>query len=69
MSEHAHHDRLDLKLHVEAYTDFPCGSLNLQKHEAEYCSFGCPTLKQRMSAGEDPSVPINSWPPPPVILP
>jgi hypothetical protein len=65
----ADHDRLDKKLTVEQYTDAPCGSLNLQTSQAEYCGFDCPTLKARMTAGDDPGKPINQWPPPPVILP
>ena len=64
----ANHDRLDQILDVEAYTDAPCGSLNLKKGEAEYCSHGCPTLKKRIMADEDTTVPCNTWPPDPVIV-
>lgn len=39
------HNRLDLKLHAEAYTDAPCGSLNALTGKPEYCDFDCPTLK------------------------
>ena len=63
------HDRLDKKLNVEQYTDAPCGSLNLQTGQAEYCGFDCPTLKARMVAGEDAGKPVNQWPPAPVELP
>ena len=59
------HDRLDLKLHVEHYTEPLCGSLNLATHQAEYCAFDCPVLRERMARGEDVTVPLNPhWPEP-----
>lgn len=62
------HDRLDKQLHAEHYTDTPCGSLNLKTMQAEYCGFDCPRLKARMTSGDDPAKPVNTWPPPDVVL-
>lgn len=59
------HDRLDLRLHTEAFTGATCGFLNLRTGQAEYCGYDCPTLKTRMLAGEDPGVPTNDWYGPP----
>lgn len=65
----AHHDRLDQLLTTRQYTDAPCGSLSKDTLEAAYCSTGCPTLKARIMADEPTETPINTWPPPPVVLP
>lgn len=38
------HDRLDLLLHVDDYSDQPCGSLSPSDNKPRYCSHECPTL-------------------------
>lgn len=40
-----YHDRLDLKLHVDDYSDQPCGSLSPKTGKPMYCSHECPTLR------------------------
>lgn len=40
-----YHDRLDLKLGSENYTDAKCGSLHLGTGQKTYCCHQCPTLK------------------------
>lgn len=52
------HNRLDLKLKSWQYVDAPCGSINLDTGQAEYCTFTCPTLIARMKAGEDVTAPL-----------
>lgn len=56
-----YHNRLDMKLHSDDYSCPLCGSLNPRTKQAEYCSFDCPTLRSRMSRGEDVTKPV---PPP-----
>lgn len=46
------HDRLDLKLTSEEYTDAKCGSFNLKTKKPEYCDFDCPTLAADKAAGK-----------------
>jgi hypothetical protein len=44
------HDRLDLKLGTEHYTDAPCGSVHSGTGEPAYCCAKCPTLKAAILA-------------------
>lgn len=62
------HDRLDKRLLTEAFTGATCGFLNLTTGQAEYCGYDCPTLKARMTAGDDPATPLNDWYGPPKDL-
>ena len=66
---HPFHDRLDLKLSSLAFTDATCGSLNNSTGVAEYCSFGCASLKAKLDAGEDPNVASNADTAPPPVPP
>ena len=43
------HDRLDLKLHTELYSDCKCGSINVGSMKPEFCDFDCPTLHGQQS--------------------
>jgi hypothetical protein len=45
-----YHDRLDLMLHVENYSDQKCGSINPRTRKPEYCCNECPTLKEKIKS-------------------
>ena len=56
---HKWHNRLDLKLKAEDYLSPICGALNDTTKKAEYCSYTCPTLKERLDRGENPDEPMD----------
>jgi hypothetical protein len=47
------HDRMDKKLHVDEYNDFPCGTPTNPHGERRYCCAHCPTQGQPIVVKEE----------------